>query len=231
MYVLPFWLLAAAFKAMLRWVPFAKLAVDHPSRYRLSFFICQATLICFVVSFSSIKFTSALWKPRAKRKRMGLCLLILSLALGWYLYRAFTLSTWVFKTTALPSPQLEQMHNHFWAGLPFGPDLHGVIFSSIVMIAGPVFEEIIFTGFLLNVIGKKWGIVTATLVVTFIFTLAHIPQQGTGMHLVPIFISGFSFVCIRIVSGSLCYSLIGHVLVNAFFLLPGWIEAYLFFHS
>jgi membrane protease YdiL (CAAX protease family) len=231
MYVLPFWLLAAAFKAALHWTAFAEFAADRPKQYQLSFFICQATLICFLVTFSSIKFTTALWRPRATGGRIGLSLLILSPALGWYLYRAFTLSTWVFKVTTLQNPQLEQIHDYLWAGLPYGSNLNGVVLSSIAMTVGPVFEEVIFTGFLLNVIGKRWGIVTAILVVPFIFTLAHIPQQGFGIHLVPILISGFSFVCIRLVSGNLFYSIISHLLINTFFLLPGWIEAYVFFHS
>lgn len=234
MYVLPFWALAAAFKVLSLWTLFANFSIDSFGLYQSTFFIIQTTLICFVVAFFSIKFTSAVWKPREQSnwRRIIICFSFLVPPLCWHLYRDFQLFNWLnnMSNTALTDQQLEQMHNYFWVGTPFGSNLHGVFYTSVEMVAGPVFEEVIFTGFLVNLIGKKLGIVTAILTVPLIFTLVHILEQGFGMHLIPILICGFSFICIRLVSGNLLYSVISHMLMNTLFLLPAWVEAYYFFH-
>jgi membrane protease YdiL (CAAX protease family) len=232
LYISPFWILAAIFKTLLFWTPFAEFHRDFPQCYQVVFFTSQAMLIGSIVIGCSIKFPAALWKPRSAKCHAGLIsLLVLFPVLCYYLYRGFRLIDWLAKATNSQNLQLDQIHGDFWMDLPYGSSLNGVIFSSAVMIFGPVFEEIIFTGFLLNMFIKKYGILSAIIAVPIIFTMAHIPQQGWGMHLVPILCSGLAFVFIRLISGNLFYSVICHMIINGIFLLPGWIEAYLFFSS
>lgn len=231
-YVLPFWLLEAVIRLLLLWPSFDDFAGNYPQSYKLVFFISQIFLICSVVIFASTKYSSSLWKPRLTNKSIRFRWLIFLLpALCYYAYRCFWLLKWWFNITRDSNVRLDQIHAALWNPLPYDASFAGVIFSSTIMITGPVFEEIIFTGFLLNWLLKKASVPAAVLIVPAIFTFAHIPQQGLGMHLLPIFFSGLGFVLIRLSSGNLSYSVIGHTAVNIIFLLPAWIEAYIFFTS
>jgi membrane protease YdiL (CAAX protease family) len=231
MYILPFWLLAAIFKMLLLWTPFVELSLDYPKCYQAIFFISQVMLICSIVIISSTKFLSALWKPHAATCHAGLVSLIVLLPVLYYIFRGIRLLDLLAKATNSPNIQLHQVHDALWMALPYGASLDGVFFSSAVMIFGPIFEEIIFTGFLVNMVLKKYGLLSTIIVVPIIFTFAHIPQQGLGMHLLPIFCSGSAFVLIRLISGNLFYSVVCHMIINCIFLFPGWVEAYIFFNT
>lgn len=231
MYILPFWLLAPIFKALLFLPPYADFARNSPESHQTIFFICQALLICSTAIISSIKFPTALWKPRPSTCHKSLVLLITSLAALYYVFRAWRLIGFIVKATNSPNVHLDAIHDSFWLTLPYGDSLNGVRFSSVVLVFGPVFEEIIFSGFLLNLALKNYGLLPAVVAVPIIFTFAHVPQQGFGIHLLPIFCSGVAFVFIRLISGNLFYSVLSHMVINCIFLFPGWIEAYIFFNS
>jgi membrane protease YdiL (CAAX protease family) len=231
MYILPFWLLSFIFKTLLLLSPYAEFARDYPTCHQAIFFVCQVLLICGTVLMCSIKFPTALWKPRPTKCHALLVSAIALLAALYYLCRACWLMRFIGNATNSSNLQLEKIHESLWMALPYGDSLYGVYFSSVVLFFGPVFEEIIFSGFLVNLALKKYGIFTTVIVVPIIFTLAHIPQQGFGTHLFPIFCSGSAFVLIRLVSGNLLYSVLCHTIINCIFLFPGWIEAFIFFHT
>lgn len=233
LYVSPFWLLSSVFRLVqISWPAFSQSYGDHPETYRAFYFAVQSAIIGFIVIACSIRFRAALWKSCAtgrstKWKSILTFLPVLCVYALWTWWRF----RWIDKSLTSNHMAIDQIHDSTWSGAPYGPSPAGVLFSSAMMICGPVFEEIIFTGFLLNSLSKRFGVLSAVFAVPVIFTAVHIPQQGWGLHLVPIFVAGLTFVLMRLASGKLIYTVIGHMVINGIFLLPMWIEAYYFFNS
>ena len=230
LYVSPFWLLAGIFNSSHLWTPIANFALSYSQCNQALFFILQAILIASIVINCSIKYRTALWEHSSERHHSWLLLICVFLpALCFYLNKEIRVIIWLMVEINSPDLHMDQIHDKLWMALPYGVSFNGVIFSSAVMMFGPVFEEIIFTGFTLNIILRKYGIILAIILVPLIFTSVHIPQQGYGAHLIPIYLCGLTFVLIRLISGILLYSVIYHMIINIIVLLPRWAEAYFYF--
>ncbi len=217
MYLLPLWLWGNLFKFLLFWTPFDEMSRESLKCNQVIFFIVQTLLIFGVVLFSSIRYQFALWKPPAVKHSAWLVFLAAFPALLYYVFRAVWLFVILAKAASIPNAQIYQIHYALWSDLPYGASLEGVFFSSIMLIFGPVFEEIIFTGFLLNFFLKRYNLLSAIVSIPILFTVAHIPQQGLGVHLISIFVSGLAFVFVRLVSGKLSYSVMCHMFINVIF--------------
>ena len=90
-----------------------------------------------------------------------------------------------------------------------------------ICLFGPIAEELMFTGFLLAVVRKKLGDLTAMALVAFLFSITHLPS---GYEL---FLSRFVFMsasCVLFLKTSLLWpSIVMHVAVNTSLLSSGWI--------
>lgn len=124
---------------------------------------------------------------------------------------------------------LASLYNEVWGRQAYGPSLAGVLSSSVLLFASPILEEIVFTGFTLNAIAKRYGSVAAVLGVPVCFALVHAFQFGLGTQLIPLFFAGLTYALIRLSSGSLLLAILGHWTINALVFLPKWVVAVMYF--
>lgn len=124
---------------------------------------------------------------------------------------------------------LASIHHDVWGSLAYGSSLAGVVCSSVMSFAGPVLEEVVFTGFVVNAIAKPYGFVVAVVSAPACFALVHGFQFGVGLHLVPLFFAGVTYAVIRLCSGSLLLAVFGHWTINAVIFLPKWVVAVMHF--
>ncbi len=85
----------------------------------------------------------------------------------------------------------------------------GLAITSIVII-GPLAEELMFRGYLLDAIRKMHGDRVAVIITAFLFGLIHLEPYTIGMAA----IGGLIYGYVRIRTGSLWPSIIGHMLWN-----------------
>lgn len=86
-----------------------------------------------------------------------------------------------------------------------------LLMVALVLVAAPLGEEVLFRGFLLQGLARRWGFWPAAVVTSAVFTLAHV-----WPHLyVPIFIMGLAFAWLFWRTGSLWASIAAHATMNA----------------
>ena len=124
--------------------------------------------------------------------------------------------------------QLDALHEYFWGRQEYGASFAGVVCSSLVKLAGPVLEELTFTGFLANICSRRFGTPATLATVPLLFAAAHIPKYGVGFQLAPVLVAGVALLLVRLLSGRIIYSIAAHIVTNAIALVPGWIEVYLY---
>jgi membrane protease YdiL (CAAX protease family) len=91
-----------------------------------------------------------------------------------------------------------------------------LIFSTlIVVILGPVVEEVFFRGFTYNAIKRKWGVKSAIALTSIVFAALH----GTLFGFAPILLLGFLLAYMYEKTGSLVPSITIHILHNGLMML------------
>lgn len=121
-----------------------------------------------------------------------------------------------FTSNTDPTMGLDSMENG-WRGLGYG------LLSACIM--APVMEELIFRGFLMNPMLRKWGFWMAALVTTLLFAISHYYDlYGT----ISVGIFGFSAAAIYFLTRSLTNTIILHVIYNFTITVPMWL---LFHHQ
>jgi membrane protease YdiL (CAAX protease family) len=101
---------------------------------------------------------------------------------------------------------------HGWRGLCYG------LLSACIM--APVMEELIFRGFLMNPLLRKWGFWIAAFVTTLLFAISHYYDlYGT----ISVGLFGFSAAAIYYLTRSLTNTIILHVIYNFTITLPVWL--------
>lgn len=94
----------------------------------------------------------------------------------------------------------------------FGKDITSLIIAgSIIVIIGPIIEEIFFRGFLLRALSNKIGIILGAIISAGFFALAHMQFQS----IIPIFILGLILSTITIRSKSIIPAIAFHIFNNA----------------
>jgi membrane protease YdiL (CAAX protease family) len=84
----------------------------------------------------------------------------------------------------------------------------------------PVMEELIFRGFLMNPLLRKWGFWIAAFVTTLLFAISHYYDlYGT----ISVGLFGFSAAAIYYLTRSLTNTIILHVIYNFTITLPAWL--------
>lgn len=79
-----------------------------------------------------------------------------------------------------------------------------------VTLLAPLGEELLFRGYLLRILGARYGALGGLLVTSALFALAHFNPAA----LIPLFALGCVFGLLRLVSGSLVPALAGHAIQN-----------------
>ncbi len=85
-----------------------------------------------------------------------------------------------------------------------------MLFSSVIL--APVFEEIVFRGFLLQGLRKKLGNVASVLISTLLFTLVHVQYDIWGC--LSVALMGFAAAFLTLRTGSLNTAIAFHALIN-----------------
>jgi len=96
-----------------------------------------------------------------------------------------------------------------------------------IIALAPVCEEFFFRGYLQRAMEVKIGKWIGFLIMTILFTIAHLPkifilQEGSAISILVIFVIGAIFGIIRLKTGSLYYSILSHVganLMSIFFIV------------
>jgi len=84
-------------------------------------------------------------------------------------------------------------------------------FALTAIVLAPLFEEALFRGVLLPVVGRRWGSGAAVLISAAVFALAHLSLS----ELVPLFVLGIGLGWLRWRSGRLGASVLMHALWNS----------------
>jgi len=214
---------------------FAHFASQHKEAYHLTFFGVQVGLVIATILFLSMKYPDALWRPGTTQDRrtvISLCILLPLLVYHMSSWpRGFRAIAFCARYSHQPTVKImiDQLHNKTWSALAYGSNPSGVIYSSAISFIGPVFEEILFSGLLVNAIARSFRATTAILITPVCFALSHGFQFGFGPQLIPLLCAGLTYTLIRIFSGSLRLAIFGHLLVNFVIFLPKWILAILHF--
>ena len=144
-------------------------------------------------------------KPTCEKKHFGiytlagLIVLPLGVIITTAVSRVFSLFEITFSSTAIPSGVLET-----------------IIFVIIHGVCAPIFEEILFRGYILERL-RRFGDIFAVLSSAFIFSIFHASFQSIPFA----FVSGIIFGLLSVKTGSLLSSLIVHGANNLFSIL--WI--------
>jgi membrane protease YdiL (CAAX protease family) len=231
----PNWLVQAANSALMKWPAASGFCSDHLEGYLLVFWVVQVLLIAGVVIFTTWRYSTGLWKPFPGPWHRSLKpLLLLVPLIVWHVSDSIEMVTILklgatFGRDAEFQLQLADTYAQIWTPLAQSLSLQDVVCTSILSLVAPAFEEIVFTGFLLNATAKRWGFLAASTITPFCFTLAHIPSFGIGMNLVPLLCALTAYTIIRLATGSLLYAVIAHMIINAVVFFPKWIIAFEYF--
>jgi membrane protease YdiL (CAAX protease family) len=92
--------------------------------------------------------------------------------------------------------------------LPVGE--HALLTFTVVVLTGPLTEEVFFRGFLFPGFVKKWGVLAGIIVSSALFALSH----GALAALIPIFLTGIIFSWIYYRTNSICPTIAAHIMQN-----------------
>jgi membrane protease YdiL (CAAX protease family) len=229
----PCWLPTLLVYALKRWPAFWTFACEHDTIYIVGFFLVQLSLVCGGVAFLSKKYRSAVWTPQPSWRPGTMIPLLLLLPLFLlYLSRdvrgirgMIGLSTYGMEG----AKALASAHHVVWSRLAYGPSLAGVLCNSVMAFVAPILEDLVFTGFVMNAISKRYGFIAAVLGASTCFAFVHVTQFGVGEHLILLFFDGMTRALIRVFSGSLLLAVFGHWTINAVIFLPKWVLAVIHF--
>ena len=212
---------------------FRGFVATHDDTYVNTFFVVQMLLILGFTAAFSWRYASAIWVPHALQVRRMAIAAVLTIPLMLY-YGAKATTGLHGLVGLLQYPDhaklIARVYHSVWGVLAYGDrSLLRVVYSSILSFIGPVWEEIIITGFLLNLLLKRCPSIVAILAGSICFASMHIFQFGFGTQLIPIFFMGVTCELIRVTSGSLWLSVIGHFLINLIIFIPKWLVAIVYF--
>src|SRR5262249_9907427 len=127
--------------------------------YYVTFVLLVSFLIIIVVFILSKKYSTAIWSPipRGGRKFLLFCFILLPLFL-FHTFNCMEHIRSIIYWTAPSRPNANQMlastYEYNWTAVGFDGSLVGIICGSVVALAAPVLEEVLLTGFLLNLVAK-----------------------------------------------------------------------------
>jgi membrane protease YdiL (CAAX protease family) len=230
------WLLSLLSHLFMLVPVFPKMVIEQDlaySVYTLVFWVMQLSVTCAGIAFLSSRYASATLVPQPSWGRVTAgSLLVLGPLLLMHLgksvhstYHLLCLPSWYGPEA---SEAVASIFYDTWERLPYGVTVVGVS-CSLASFVFVVLEELVFTGFLFNIIGARYGLGAALLATPTCFTLAHTFSYGFGEHLVNLFFASLTYVMLRVLSGSLLLAVAAHWTINALIFLPKWVVAAMYF--
>ncbi len=216
--------------ALVKWPTFVALASTHGTAYRVGFFLVQLALLSIVIVLISSRYRTALWSPQPAfaGRQVLLSLLVLLPLLAYHFWDSVSAIHAVAQIARMGPEGAALMKSVFfnvWGNLPYGASMSGIMCYSLLMFLGPVGEEMIFSGLLINRIGRWFGFVGGVLGAAACFCLVHAIPFGWDIHLAGLFLAGLTYGTLRVVTGSLWTAILGHWLINAMICVPKWMVA------
>jgi len=156
-----------------------------------------------------------------ERRRMMALNTVTPEAFGWALFAGLTgvagcASLWIVLTRILPTPQ------NLLPDIGAYPPATLAAILAMSIIAAPLSEELAFRGFAWGLLRKAFGPVTTLLIVTLLFTLAHLTQGAYPAKLIVYFLAGLAFGLIAWRCGSLVPAMIVHSAADLTFFTLVW---------
>jgi len=191
----------------------------------LLFSIIKASIFIILFGFGSRRYSTSLWAPsEPPNKTKFLSLIIFLPLLLYYLSALPALATcgitieYIDQSTALSI--VADSFKSAWKPFSPSPTYEMVAYWSLLAIISAPLEEMLFRGFILNKLAKTIGLTYSLLISSLLFSLVHIFSYGVGYHFIPLFIIGLTLGLMRLSSGSLTYSIAGHITISALILAP-----------
>jgi len=238
LYLIPVILLRWCTLVLMHIPSFARVCAAHPQSYSAVYFSLQMAISLSLVIYFGRRYSTALHSAGARvgKRQLRFAALVFLPLIAWYLFelpRFFMGLDWLMQLPRGPewTAAIADVHEQVWGRLSYDPSLTGVIFTSVLSLVFPALEEIVFTGFLGNFIARRAGLAAALLVTPCVFAVAHIPGFGFGRHLIGLLCAGACFMLIRVLTGSVRYSIAAHVLLNVVIFVPKWIVAAVYFSA
>jgi membrane protease YdiL (CAAX protease family) len=212
--------------------------------YHISFFVIQNLLVLISVAYFLRTYRHALFGDYIFQfqslKKIAQAGLLLSLPLVFYHLKDLTGCISAFQLfqlatdPAIPSKEAENVlvnaHFRAWKQMPYGTSALGIFLNTMtILMFAPLFEEIIFTGFIFNKLTLKIKMQIALIGTAILFSLAHLPVIGFHSYLGLLFISSILALISRLLSGSWLSACFVHVISNVAVLLPKWVISWLVF--
>jgi membrane protease YdiL (CAAX protease family) len=98
--------------------------------------------------------------------------------------------------------------------------LGNILIISSALIIAPITEELIFRGYMQDVIKRSFGAFAAVLVTSFLFSLAHSPRMGLNFEALSIiFFLGLLFGYLRNSMGSIYIPILFHAIYNTVYMI------------
>jgi membrane protease YdiL (CAAX protease family) len=229
----PTWLPTLVAHGLLLWSSFSRFVSQHNSAYCILFFVVQFSLICCAVTFLTRTYGSAVWMTQPRwRCGIPIAVFILLPLLAFHLYVSARGMRAIIALSNLGdagNQVLSGFYRQIWGQLAYGSSGTGVVCSSLLSFVSPVLEEIVFSGFVVNAISRRYGLTAAAFGAPACFAMCHALQFGIGPHLIVLYMAGTTYTMIRIFSGSLLLAVFAHWMINAVIFVPKWVLAALYF--
>ena len=207
----------------------------HEDIYRISFFVIQLcgalVFICYFLRFSSALHTKST-SFKDLNKKLLLMLLIMLPVLIWRGYTCHRFFSNLSEMTYAVSQGvvgiseykdlIHSVNAEIWEQLAYGNGPYGMIFSSIISFTAPILEELIFTGFILNKLSKRFNVIFSILITSTLFMSCHIYQFGIRLDLLFLLWCSLTYIFIRLKTGSVYFSIGAHLIVNFLIFVPKW---------
>ena len=225
------WLPTQVSRALMHWPLFVDWSARHHALYFELFFLLQTGLLIAGAGYLSLRYRKAMWIPFPAGWRPIFVTMLLLLPLLWFhLSKTIAAFAGVSKVLAYGTqafPSVEFLFHRAWDSLAYGSSPAGIWGSSISSFTAPVLEELVFSGFMLNALSRRYGGWFGLTGTAALFSLVHTIQFGFGMHLLPLLFSGLTYSLVRMASGSLFMAICAHWLINTVIFFPKWYIAYL----
>jgi len=225
------WLPTQVTRALMHWPPFVDWTAGHHALYYALFFLVQTGLLVSGVLYLGLRYRQALWIPcPAAGRAIWVNIIVLLPLLLFHLTKTFGAVGGITRLLAFGTeafPVLESVFHRTWDMLSYGSSPAGIWGSSISSFTAPVLEELLFSGFMLNAISRRFGGWLGLVGSAALFSLSHAINFGVGIHLLPLFLAGLTYSVVRMASGSLFMAICAHWLINAVIFLPKWYIAHI----
>jgi len=230
------WMLSLLTWGLMRIGIFIDFATRYPVLYSSAFYSLQTALVFYFTIIFFRRHDGSLRTPMKRSWKYALvsfCILLPVSILDWQpMVKVADIFTQLNEShdPALIRATIIQLYHVMWDPLVTHQSIITVICTSAMSFLVPVYEELLFTGFVANRFARKFGTIAAIFLTPLCFTLAHVPRFGLdwGIHSLPVFAMGLTCVIIRFWTGSVVPAIISHLLLNLVIFFPKWMVAYIY---